>query len=96
MLAIFAPKAWDCLQPPYVRGESYGVGEVRCHCVSAASSLAPCLCRSEYVQCQAFLASKERTLLQSQRLEHDPFVSTQIQPGPTKSVFGAQGQMVPG
>ena len=53
--------------------------------MSAASSLAPCLCRSEYVQCQALAASEERTLLQSQRLEDDPFVSTQFQPGPTKA-----------
>lgn len=33
--------AWD--QPPYVRGGSYGVGEERCHDLSAASSRAPCL-----------------------------------------------------
>ena len=65
--------------------------------MSAASSLAPCLRRSEYVQCQAFLASVERTLLRSQRLEDDPFVNTQIQAGPTKVGWLAlKKQMVSG
>lgn len=41
--AIRAPRALHCVQPPYVSGESYGVGDVRCHSLSAASKRAPCL-----------------------------------------------------
>lgn len=43
MLAIWWPtwRAWR--RPPYVRGGSYGVGELRCHFLSAASRRLPCL-----------------------------------------------------
>jgi hypothetical protein len=37
------PSALDWIQPPYVSGGSYGVGDVRCHDLSAASNRAPCL-----------------------------------------------------
>lgn len=42
-LAIRAPSARPWIQPPYVKGGSYGVGEVRCHSLSTASIRAPCL-----------------------------------------------------
>lgn len=42
-LAMRRPSALDCNHPPYVRGGSYGVGEVRCQLLSAASRRAPCL-----------------------------------------------------
>lgn len=41
--AIRWPSALACDQPPYVSGGSYGVGEERCHDLSAASRRAPCL-----------------------------------------------------
>lgn len=43
MFAIRDPNALAWFQPPYVRGGSYGAGDVRCHSASAASSRAPCL-----------------------------------------------------
>lgn len=42
-LAILAPSALACVHPPYVNGGSYGVGEVRCQCLSTESSRVPCL-----------------------------------------------------
>lgn len=45
-LAIRAPSARPWIQPPYVKGGSYGAGEVRCHSLSTASIRAPCLCMS--------------------------------------------------
>ena len=55
-LAILAPSALDWVQPPYVRGVSYGVGEVRCHFGSAESNLVPCL---ESSVSMAFKASSQ-------------------------------------
>lgn len=43
MDAILAPKFFACCQPLYVSGGSYGAGDDRCHCLSAASSRYPCL-----------------------------------------------------
>lgn len=43
--AMRRPSDLACDQPPYVRGGSYGVGDVRCHDLSEASRRAPCLCR---------------------------------------------------
>lgn len=40
---IFCPTALAWFHPLYVRGGSYGVGDWRCHCLLAASSLFPCL-----------------------------------------------------
>jgi len=44
---ILAPSVLHCSHPPYVNGGSYGVGDVRCHCLSAASSRLPCLYRRQ-------------------------------------------------
>jgi hypothetical protein len=43
MSAMRCPMARDCDQPPYVSGGSYGVGDDRCHSLSAASRRFPCL-----------------------------------------------------
>lgn len=48
--AMRRPRAFPWDQPPYVRGGSYGVGEVRCHCLSAASRRAPCLHCDELIR----------------------------------------------
>jgi hypothetical protein len=58
-VAMRAPRALDWVQPPYVRGGSYGVGEVKCHCLSAASSRAPCLkrCQRSVFQTEIILGS---------------------------------------
>lgn len=40
---ILCPTALVWFHPLYVRGGSYGVGDWRCHCLLAASSLFPCL-----------------------------------------------------
>ena len=40
---ILCPTAFAWFHPLYVRGGSYGVGDWRCHCLLAASSLFPCL-----------------------------------------------------
>lgn len=40
---ILCPTALAWFHPLYVRGGSYGVGDWRCHCLLAASSLFPCL-----------------------------------------------------
>ena len=41
MLAILNPKLLLCSHPPYVSGVSYGVGEVKCQELSAASRREP-------------------------------------------------------
>lgn len=51
---IFCPTALAWFHPLYVRGGSYGVGDWRCHCLLAASSLFPCLWQGAMLASKAF------------------------------------------